>query len=252
MPINDILLIPNTQLPSKLTPIKEKMDIKIPDIIDGIPNRNGFIWVLTGSGGSGKSSLLLNFMRNKELYKGKFHNIWYICPMASYLSVEKHPFEKHDKVYHDLDEELLDDIYSQLKDIKKNSASDSDRRSFEQEYSCVIIDDMADALKDNNIQKKLSQMLIKARHLSCAFIFTLQSFYYFPKILRKQITNITIFKPKNSEEWQSIAKEILHLNKDDGNKVYDFVFDAPYNHLDIDTVNDKIYKNFNYLQIEKN
>jgi len=241
MPISDITLIPNPELPTKLVPIKEKMDIKIPDIIDGIPNRNGFIWVLTGSGGSGKSSLLLNFMRNKDLYKGKFHNIFYICPMSSYLSVEKHPFAKHDKVYHELTEDLLDEIYNQLREIKKNSE--------EQEYSCVIIDDMADALKDNEIQKKLSQMLIKARHLSCAFIFTLQSYYYFPKILRKQITNITIFKPKNAEEWTSIAKEILHLNKDDGNKIYDFVFDEPYNHLDIDTVNDEIYKNFNFLSI---
>jgi hypothetical protein len=241
MPINNITLVENTQLPTKLVPIKEKMNIKIPDIIDGVPNRNGFIWCLSGSGGSGKSSLLLNFMRSRELYKNKFHNIWYICPMASYLSVEKHPFDKHDKVYHELTEDLLDTIYEELRDIKKNSE--------EQEYSLVIIDDMADSLKNNDIEKKLSQMLIKARHLSCAFIFTLQSYYYFPKILRKQITNITIFKPKNAEEWTSIAKEILHLNKDDGNKIYDFIFDAPYNHLDIDTVDDKIYKNFNFLQL---
>jgi uncharacterized protein involved in tolerance to divalent cations len=240
MPIKNITLIPNTELPKKITPIKEKMGLKIPDIIDGVPNRNGFIWVLTGSGGSGKSSLLLNFMKNPELYRGKFHNIWYICPMSSYLSVEKHPFEEHDKVFHELNEELLDDIYNQLRNIKADSE--------EQEYSCVIIDDMADALKNNDIQKKLSEMLIKARHLSCAFIFTLQSYYYFPKILRKQITNITIFKPKNAEEWASISKEILHLNKDDGAKVYDYIFDAPYNHLDIDTVSDKIYKNFNLLQ----
>jgi hypothetical protein len=161
--------------------------------------------------------------------------------MSSYLSVEKHPFEKHDKVYHELNEELLDTIYSELKEIKKNSETP--------EYSCVIIDDMADALKNNDIQQKLSTMLIKARHLSCAFIFTLQNFFLMPKTHRKQITNITIFKPKNAEEWTSIAKEILHMNKEDGNKVYDYVFDAPYNHLDIDTVEDKIYKNFNYLNI---
>jgi hypothetical protein len=242
MPIQNITLVPNTELPAKIKPIKEKMDIKIPDIIDGVPNRNGFIWVLSGSGGSGKSSLLLNFFKSKDLYKNKFHNIFYICPMSSYLSVEKHPFEKHDKVYHELTEELLDTIYEELKTIKSNAE--------EPEYSCVIVDDMADALKDNDIQKLFSRMMIKARHLSCSFIFTLQSYYYFPKLLRKQITNITIFKPKNAEEWASMAKEILHLNKDDGNKIYDFVFDAPYNHLDVDTVEDKLYKNFNFLDIK--
>ena len=61
MTIKDIIEIKNEQLPKKISPVKEVMNIKIPDIIDGIPNRNGFIWVLTGSGGSGKTSLLLNF-----------------------------------------------------------------------------------------------------------------------------------------------------------------------------------------------
>ena len=75
MTIKEIIEIKNDQLPKKITPVKEVMNIKIPDIIDGIPNRNGFIWVLTGSGGSGKSSLLLNFFKRKELYRSKFHNI---------------------------------------------------------------------------------------------------------------------------------------------------------------------------------
>jgi hypothetical protein len=94
-------------------------------------------------------------------------------------------------------------------------------------------------------------MLIKARHLSCAFIFTLQSYYYFPKILRKQITNLTIFKPKNNEEMESIAKEILHMKKDDGLKLYEYVFNEPYAHLDVDTLTDTLYKNFNRLTIKK-
>jgi GTPase SAR1 family protein len=46
------------------------MDIYIPKVIQGVPNRNGFIWVLSGSGGSGKTSLMLNFYRKKELYRG--------------------------------------------------------------------------------------------------------------------------------------------------------------------------------------
>ena len=101
MTIKDIIEIKNEQLPKKITPVKEVMNIKIPDIIDGVPNRNGFIWVLTGSGGSGKSSLLLNFFKRNELYRSKFHNIFYICPMSSFLSVEKHPFQDHSKVFHE-------------------------------------------------------------------------------------------------------------------------------------------------------
>jgi hypothetical protein len=244
MPIQEIHLVPNENLPKKLTPVKEVMNIKVPDIIDGVPNRNGFIWVLTGSGGSGKTSLMLNFFKRKELYRNKFHNVYYICPMSSFLSVEKHPFDGHDKVHHELTVGLLEGIYQELCD-KKESDEDT-------EYNCIIIDDMASTLKENDIQKQLNKMLIKARHINCAFIFTLQSYYYFPKILRKQITNITIFKPKNVEEWNSISKELLNMNKEDALTLYNYVYDEPYTHLDLDTVDNKVYKNFNLLNLISN
>lgn len=251
MPIKSITMTPNKEFP-KIKPVKEKMDIHIPDIIDGVPNRNGFIWVLSGSGGSGKSSLLLNFFREPKLFRGKFHNIFYICPMASFLSVREHPFSEHtpSRIFHELNEDVLETIYDELKTIKEENAELEDDEMDKYQYNIVIIDDMADALKEASIVKELNKMLIKARHLSCAFVFTLQSYYYFPKILRKQITNTTIFKPKNTEEWNSIAKELLHLNKDDGLKLYDFVFSEPYAHLDLDTVNNQVYKNFNKLSID--
>ena len=94
-------------------------------------------------------------------------------------------------------------VYQQLNELKegKNKTdSDSDSEP-EIEYNCIILDDWADTLKDKDIERMLNMMIIKARHLRCAFIFTLQSYYYFPKILRKQITYITIFKPKNIAEF---------------------------------------------------
>ena len=243
MTIQEIIQITNDQIPKKIAPVKEVMNIKIPDIIDGVPNRNGFIWVLTGSGGSGKTSLLSNFFKRKELYRSKFSNIWYICPMSSFLSVQKHPFDGHDKVYHELTVDLLESIYKQLCDIKELGE--------EPEYSCIIIDDMASMLKENDIQKVLNKMLIKARHLSCACIFTLQSYFYYPKMLRKQITNITIFKPKNVEEFNTISHELMNMNKEDALKVYNYVFDEPYSHLGIDTVDNKYFKNFHLLEFKQ-
>ena len=94
-------------------------------------------------------------------------------------------------------------------------------------------------------------MIIKARHLRCAFIFTLQSYYYFPKILRKQITYITIFKPKNIAEFDSITHELLNLNKEDGLKLHNYIYDKYYNNLDLDTVQNKTYKNYNELILKE-
>jgi hypothetical protein len=220
------------------------MNIYVSNIAEGLSRRNGMIYGLIGSGGSGKTSLLLNMFKSTKMYKSKFHSIWYICPHSSFSSVQKHPFSDHDKVYHELSVKLLEDIYQQLCQIKEDSE--------ETEYSCVIIDDQADALKNNDIQKQLNKMLIKSRHLHCGFIFTLQGYYYMPKMLRKQFTFVTLFKTNNSEEWNAIAKELLHMNAEDALTLYEYIYDKPYNHLDIDLREDILYKNFNILTLERN
>jgi len=261
----------------KMKPIKEKQDIYIPEIKDeNISKRNGMIYCLTGSGGSGKSSLLLNMFRDKNYYRGKFNNIYLFTPISSFLSVENHPFKNHDKVYHELTVLHLDNLYNQMvamreghedylekkKNNKKNknktvvdgygdiiSEDEEDEENKEIQYNCIIIDDFADALKDNEIMKQLNKMLIKARHICCSFIFTLQTYYYFPKSLRKQITYLTMFKSKNVEEFNSIAKELFNMNKDDALQLFNYVFNEPYTHLDVDLVNNIYYKNFNKLII---
>ena len=204
--------------------------------------------------------------------------------MSSFLSVQKHPFEKHDRIYHELTVPDLEQIYDELLEIKEiaearrlkrlekeekkkvknkevihyESESDSEISIYSEsddeediQYSCIIIDDFADQLKNNDIQKQLNKMLIKARHSCCSYIFTLQSYLYFPRMLRKQITYATIYKTGNVEEWHDISKEMLNYKVEDAIILYDYVFDKPYNHLDFDKIENKIYKNFNLLEIKK-
>jgi hypothetical protein len=56
--------------------------------------------------------------------------------------LKDHPFKKHDKIYHELTVGNLNDVYNELNEIKQDDNI---------EYSCVIIDDFADVLKDKNI-----------------------------------------------------------------------------------------------------
>ena len=52
MTIKEIIEVKNNQM-VKMTPIKERQDIYIPDITnDNISKRNGMVYCLTGSGGS--------------------------------------------------------------------------------------------------------------------------------------------------------------------------------------------------------
>lgn len=248
MPIVDIKEEVNKEIKS-IKPVKEKMDKYIKDIPDGISRRNGMIYLLVGSGGSGKTSLLLNQFRKGGSYHRKFHNLYLFTPSISFMSVQNHPFEKHDKIYHELTRDNLEELHEELKERKEEYDDDGDE---EMEYNCVIIDDFASSLKDKDVQKLLNTMLIKARHLNTCFIFTLQSYLYFPKMLRKQTTYATIFKPKNKEEWRVIFDELLQMKEDDAKKIYDYIFGQEYSHLDIDTIENKLYRNYNPLVITNN
>jgi predicted AAA+ superfamily ATPase len=71
----------------EIAPIKEVQNILIPDIIDkNIPNRNGFIYLLSGAGGSGKTSLLLNMFKSKSMYR-MFFTIYiiFVLKLVFYL-----------------------------------------------------------------------------------------------------------------------------------------------------------------------
>lgn len=244
MPL-DISEVPNDKFQAT-KPVKESMDKYIPDIVEGISRRNGMIYLMIGSGGSGKTSLLLNQFRKGGAYHRKFHHLYLFTPAISFQSVVKHPFEKHDKVINELTRDNLQELYDELKSRKEDREEDDDM-----EYNCVIIDDMANSLKEKDVQRLLNTMLIKARHLNTCFIFTLQSYLYMPKMLRKQTTFATIFKPKNREEWDSLNKELIQMRDEDARQLFEYVYDKEYSHLDIDTIEGKLYRNFNELTIKK-
>jgi hypothetical protein len=64
------------------------------------------------------------------------------------------------------------------------------------------------------------------------------------------LTNITLFKPKNRVELESVRKELINLNEEKTNQLFNYVFSEEYSHLDIDTANDTKRKNFKLLDIQ--
>ncbi len=237
--------IPN-DLP-KMKPIRERMDIYIPNVNENLPRRNGFVYALIGAGGSGKSSLMLSMFKSPKYYRSKFDNIYYFTPSSSFMSVEKHPFSNHDKVYHELELDTLENIYEELLALKEEAIACGQPL----EHSLIIIDDFANDLKETEMAQKINKAIIKTRHLCCAWVFTLQSYTLLPKVLRKQLSYASIFKPNNNEEWASINEELLNMSRPNLIRLYDYCFDKPYQHLDIDTKENKLYRNFNLLQIER-
>ena len=105
-------------------------------------------------------------------------------------------------------------------------------------------------MKDKELIKALKQLLIKSRHIGCSFIFTLQAYNLFPLVLRKLLTNISLFKPKNKIELESVRKELINFNEQDTTELMNYIFSEEYSHLDIDTITNILRKNFNKLLIK--
>ena len=232
----------------KTKALKEIMEIHVPNIDKNLPSKNGSIYAIIGAPGSGKSNLLFSTLfKNLNYYRSKFDNLYLITPESSFLSLQKHPFKDHNKVFHELDKATLEVIFDEILEYKKQALED-DRPI---EHSCIIIDDFADGLKDKDIIMSLKKLLIKSRHINCFFIFTLQAYNLFPLVLRKLITNITLFKPKNNVETESISAELLDMGRDEFQELTNFIYDEPYNHLDYDTNTMELRKNYNLLEIQK-
>ncbi len=141
-----IIGIIDTDLP-QIDPVREIMSVEIESINKSLPNLNGSIYTLIGSPGSGKSSLLLSLFKSRKYYRGHFDNIYLFTPESSFLSVVKHPFQNHHNVFHELTSELLNDVYEEILEYKKEAIDDN--RSVE--HSLIIIDDFANDLKDMDI-----------------------------------------------------------------------------------------------------
>ena len=237
-----------TERPSDLpniNPVKEKINIRISDVNEHLPHLNGFVWGLIGTGGSGKSSLLLSMFTHREYYRSKFDNIYMFVNEGSYLSVKNHPFRDHEHVYHELTTDVLDEISDELLELKKEAIDEG----WPIETNLIIINDMANILKSNNLVEHLCSMILKSRHLSVCWIFTLQSYNLMHLTIRKQFTNVTVFRPKNKKETELLIEEIISMTKEDALKLFNYVFDVKFNHLDVDTTTGQMYKNFNPLTI---
>ena len=83
------------------------------------------------------------------------------------MSVQKHSFENHSNVYHELGVETLESIYEELLYFKE-LAIENDAPM---EHSLIIIDDFANDLKDKELCQKINKAIVKTRHLCCAWLF---------------------------------------------------------------------------------
>ena len=225
-------------------PVFENFGVYLDDINEALPRHNGTIWAIIGKGGSGKTSMFLSLWKSKDFLRGKFDEVHYIVKEGSLNSVKANPFQKHDKVHHDLTPELLHEIHQDALERKEESLENGD----EIEHTCIIIDDFGAQLKDSDIQYALKQIMNVARHAGLYVVLICQTYKMIPTELRRILTHVSLYRP-NAEEYDIICKEVLLKKKNVCQQIYNYVFDKQYNHLDVNMKDGTVRKNFKLLEI---
>ena len=101
-------------------------------------------------------------------------------------------------------------------------------------------------MSDKEAQQVLKELFIRCRKLNISLCFLTQSYFSVPKDVGSNCTRYVLFKLNNKRELQNIAiNHSSDIDYKDFIKIYRNCTKERYNILTIDTVNNKLYKNFN-------
>jgi KaiC/GvpD/RAD55 family RecA-like ATPase len=184
---------------------------------------------------SGKTSLLYSFLKSKEIFKGTFDKIFLFQPEQSRASMKDKLFDKipDDQKYNELTIENLNEVEENLSEHN----------------NVMLVDDMTAFLKNNDIKKKLKELVYNRRHKHLSIIFLVQSYLSIEKDIRKLFSNLFIFKCSKNE-MMTIWDELVEYPKEYILPVMKLVYDKPYNYLFINTDSQRLFKNFDEIIIE--
>lgn len=196
--------------------------------------------VLIGKSGSGKTSLLVSLLTNTKpkIMKKQYESILIVMPSQSRNSLKNNIFDKHideDNLYNNLDVDSMDNIHNKIM-----SNSEEGLRTL------LILDDVASSLKNSYITKMLQKLIYAYRHYKLTIMLLVQTFKTIPPSVRKNITNLIIFKP-SMNEWNQITEEFLEIDKNKSIDLFKLAFKNQYNWVLVNLQTGKMYLKFDEI-----
>lgn len=216
--------------------------------------RGGFCNVIAGFSGSGKTSLLINLLtkknkkNHKQSYRGCFDRIVFISPSAH--TIGNNEIQKLEHKHTELDNVILDEI---IEAIENDKNSDAYEDGYNPQY-LIVFDDVGVYLRnDKRLEAKINILVANRRHYGISMFFLVQNIMQMPPPLRKNLTSLFLYKPKNGVEKELIRKEWVDANINEFQELLDYVYQDKHDFLLIDcslreSADINFYRNFNRLE----
>lgn len=200
-----------------------------------------FAMLLSGTPGSGKTSLLVSLLTSKHAYKRKFSRIYYFSPSMSTLpetfTSKLHP----GRVFSSLD--ALPDVLKEIGDLKETG-----------EKALIVIDDLVKEL-NGDYKKEVLNLLNNRRHQGggvCVALVT-QKLRSVPLAIRNACDSVFFFSLKNRREINDLFDDCISsfLSRVEFETVVKHCTGEPYCFLYTNIRAGKLYKRFNELRFEE-
>lgn len=227
--------------------IKMKCDPKLPGtVIEPLQNA-GFCYIATAPAGSGKTNLIINLLKNKNMYRHKFDRIFWFSPSAHTAPI---PIPD-EQIIEGYDCETVDKIIDDINEESEDSDEEGSSKNI-----LFIFDDCVSDLKKSD--KTLSKLVRNRRHKirggSLSLMFTTQMLNAVPTTIRRACTGLFVFMTNSDKERKIIKEEYINLPSRVSEKLMDIVFSEPHAFMYIHTNKQKIwnkyYRNFDTVCIE--
>ena len=195
-----------------------------------------FRFTLLGPTHSGNSVLISNFIL--DIYKNVFSKVYIFSqsifidqtfePIKEYLTDELKQQENEQYLFDHFDEaELANIIDTQFKIIEYQK-----KQNMKKMFNILIVlDDMVDVERTRH-SKVLNSLFVRGRHAFISVINSVQYYYGLPTLIRKQISDLFLFKIRNKKDLDAVIEEMSALyDKNTLLKMYHYCTDQPYGFL---------------------
>ena len=212
--------------------------------------------VLLGPSGSGKTVLLVSMIL--DIYRDCFARIYIWSPSVfvdhSWEPVKKY-IEKELKINTEKEKTYFDEYnHADLENVIDTQYKLIDHMK-KQEYKklyniLIVIDDFADNPSFTRHSKLLHSLYTRGRHLMISTITSTQVFNALSPIIRKNITQLYVYKLRNYKDLEAVLEELSALaDKKTLLEMYKLATDEPHSFLYVNLMakhlNDMFYIRFN-------
>lgn len=193
---------------------------------------------------SGKTSMLVSCLLDKQFFKKTFHSVTCVTPETSRNSMKGKPLKDvgPSKLFDNIEE--IYKIYNMLEYYSSNDES-----------SLLLIDDQQSYLKRSDISTTLNHIIANRRHLKTTICILVQTYNTVPLKTRKLVNTTLTWRP-SKKEWENLVEETLELNDELADKVFKISFpkesEDKHRWLLVDVPTQRLFAGFDELVIHDN